>query len=111
MDRRALAPERDAARQRCRRAAEFSDHCTKADGAVSGKQRGLRLRNAAASGLREVSIKKISRDQRANDGSDQPPPCRAIRRIQAQAGALGYDNECHDGETDDGPDDQCEDQE
>ncbi len=104
MNRWTFAAERDAARQRCRAADEFSDHRAKRDASIVDEDRGTRLWNAASARVREIPVQKKSGDERPERGDENSSPACASGRIHVAGQAAGDENERDDDESDERPD-------
>ncbi len=81
LDRRSFTPECDAAGERDRGTRELAQDRAQFDVAVVEEERGLGLRNAAATRVREVAGEQQTAEQRAGRGNGQPVPSGAARRV------------------------------
>ncbi len=67
LHRGAFASERDAAREGCGGAEEFSQHGAQQDLSIARVEGSFRLWYSAAAGVREISIEEVTDENRTND--------------------------------------------
>ena len=87
-----FAAESDSAGQANGRKPKLTQHRAEADEADTDKQSGLRLRNAATPGIREIKREQNPDDERSERGDDHSPPDRAPRRVEPAPQILGKQN-------------------
>ncbi len=110
LDRGTLPAQRDAGGEGRRATEEFPHHGPQRDPAVLDVQCGFRLRDAAAASIREIPEEQVPGHQRPEYRKYDAAPLMAIGRVEVGRQAAGDQDECHDYQSDDGPDDEAQDQ-